>query len=366
MRAARLFVAVLLVVTACGSDREEPGGGGSSATSGQEPAVTSEAADADGQGSSGATDSPPVGAGEGSSAMPDGPVPDLPAETGAPSVAPSSAAPTVVASTVDPSPQVADSETSQASPPAEPDEPSAAPAPPELPAPPTPPEPRPTTWPAFIPADLEWEPATILVFEEDVNVVVPVYDGPNGNRVAFPDGALWSSTDRDNPLVVRVTQGTESDEWVEAALPIRPNGARGWIRTDRFSWSTVTHHVFVDLSDRRLALFEGDELITHTGVIVGKPSTPTPALSGFVVEKLPNHNQQNFSIVLGDWVLLLSFFSEVLNSFGGELPRVSLHGTHIPERLGEALSNFKVRMPNEVVEVIAQEAPLGTVVNIVE
>ena len=80
MRAARLFVAVLLVVTACGSDREEPGcGGGSSATSGQEPAVTSEAADADGQGSSGATDSPPVGAGEGSSAVPDGPVPSEPA-----------------------------------------------------------------------------------------------------------------------------------------------------------------------------------------------------------------------------------------------------------------------------------------------
>ena len=45
---------------------------------------------------------------------------------------------------------------------------------------------------------------------------------------------------------------------------------------------------------------------------------------------------------------------------------MSLHGTHIPERLGEALSNLEVRMPNEVVEVIAQEAPLGTVVNIVE
>ena len=215
-------------------------------------------------------------------------------------------------------------------------------------------------------ADLEWEAATILVFEEDVNVVVPVYDSPDGNRLTFHDGALWSSTDRDNPLVVRVTQGTEGDAWVEAELPIRPNGARGWIRTDRFNWSTVTHHIFVDLSDRRLAFFEGDELITHTRVIVGKPQTPTPAVLGFIVEKLPNHERQNFSIVMGDWVLLLSFFSEVLNSFGGELPRVYLHGTHIPERLGEALSNLEVRMPNEVVEVIAQEAPRGTVVNIVE
>ena len=366
MRSARLFVAVVLVATACGSDREEPGDGGSSATSAQAPAVTSEMADADGQGSSGATDQPPVGASEGSSAVPDGPVPDLPTEPVAPSVAPSSAAPTVVESTVDPSPQVADSEMSQASPPAEPVEPSAAPTPPEPPAPPTPPEPRPTTWPSFIPADLEWEPATILVAREGVNEIIPVYDAPDGNRRTFPDGELWSYTYRRNRLVARVTQGEWGDEWVEAELPIRPNGTRGWIRTDKFNWSTVNHHVFVDVSDRSMAFFDGDELITHTRVIVGKPATYTPTLTGFIVEKLANHEQQYGSVVFGDWILMLSFFSETLNSFGGGLPRTAIRGTHIPERVGEALSNGGVRTPAEPLEIIAQQAPLGTVVRIVE
>ena len=198
-----------------------------------------------------------------------------------------------------------------------------------------------------------------------MNEIIPVYDAPDGNRLTFPDGELWSYTYRGNRLVVRVTQGAEGDEWVEAELPIRPNGTRGWIRTDKFSWSTVNHHILVDVSDRSIAFFDGDELITHARVIVGKPATPTPTLPGFIVEKLPNHNQQNGSVVFGDWILMLSFFSEALNSFGGGLPRIALRGTHIPERVGEALSNGGPRIPNDIIEVIAQEAPLGTAVNVV-
>ena len=365
MRAARMFVAVLLLATACGSDREDPGDGGSSATSAQAPAVTTEAAD--GQGSSGATDHPPVGASEGSSALPDGPVPDLPTEPVARSVTPSSEARTVVEPTSESSPQVADGEVSQASPPTELDEPSAAPTPPEPPPiPPTPPEPPSTTWPSFVPADLEWEPATILVSKEGVNEVIPVYDAPDGNRLTFPDGELWSYTYRGNRLVVRVTQGAEGDEWVEAELPIRPNGTRGWIRTDKFNWSTVNHHIFVDVSDRSMAFFDGDELITRTRVLVGTRATPTPKLTGFIAEKLANHEQQVGSILYGDWILMLSFFSEALNSFGGGLPRTAIRGTLIPERVGEALSNGGVRTPAEPLEIIAQQAPLGTVVRIVE
>ena len=165
--------------------------------------------------------------------------------------------------------------------------------------------------------------------------------------------------------MARVLQGAEGDEWVQVELPVRPNGARGWVRAEHFNWSVVSHHVLIDVSDRSVALYEGDNLVASTRAIVGKPATPTPTLSGFLVEKLPNHSQENGSIVLGDWILMLSFFSEALNSFGGGLPRIALHGTHIPERVGEALSNGCIRIPNDIVETIARQAPLGTVVNIV-
>ena len=220
----------------------------------------------------------------------------------------------------------------------------------------------------FVPTDLEWEPATILTFEGAADEIVPVYDAPDGERLTFQDAdqpsAAWFSNPL--PLVVRVVQGFEGDEWAEVELPVRPNGSRGWIRTAGFAWSRVDHHIFVDLSERGLAFFEGDELITHTGVIVGAPDRPTPTASGFIVGKLPNHDQQVSSVVFGDWILPLSFFSEALNSFGGGLPRIALVGSHIPERMGEALTAFEVRMPNEIVEIIAREAPVGTTVRIVE
>ena len=227
-------------------------------------------------------------------------------------------------------------------------------APPPAPAPPVTP-----------PAAPPWQPVTVLIARDDVNGVIPVYDAPDGSRLSFPDGELWSYTFRGNRLVVRVTQGSQGDEWVQAELPVRPSGVRGWIRTENFDWSTHNHHVLVDVSDRRVTLFDGDTAVVSTRAIVGKSSTPTPALRGFIVEKLPNHNQQNASVVLGDWVLMLSFFSEALSSFGGGLPRIALHGTHIPGSVGQALSNGCIRIPNNIIETIARRAPLGTVVDVV-
>ena len=224
-----------------------------------------------------------------------------------------------------------------------------------------PPPPPPLASPSAVPV---WEPATILIAKEDVNRIIPVYDAPGGTRLAFPDGDVWSYTFERNRLVVRLTQGSLGDEWVEVELGVRPNGVRGWVRAGDFNWTTVNHHVHIDVSDRTVALYDGDALVASTRAIVGKPATPTPTLRGFISEKLPNNAQQNGSVVYGNWILFLSFYSEVLNSFGGALPVVALHGTHIPERVGEALSNGCIRVPNDIIEVIARRAPLGTVVNV--
>ena len=244
---------------------------------------------------------------------------------------------------------------------AEPREPVESPPPPSPPSP-EPPSPEPPSSPP--PAIPAWSPVTILVAKENVNGIVPVYDGPGGNRLSFRDGEVWGDTFRGNRLVVRVLEGSPGDEWAQVELPVRPNGSRGWIRTANFNWSTVRHHVLIDISERSVTLYNGDDMVVSTRAIVGKPSTATPTLRGFIVEKLPNHSQQHASIVLGDWILMLSFFSEALDTFSGGLPRIALHGTHIPDRVGEALSNGCIRIPNNIVEVIARTAPLGTVVNI--
>ncbi len=358
--AGRLISAIIVVavlVAACGANVGEP------------PAVAEEAAALNGGPLLGAVSSEP----ESGAAPPIPPPVSTPPETSVPVTVSDPSPPptsepvpvTVPVTVPDPEPPsppptsepvpvtVPDPEPPSPPPTSEPAAPPPAPAPP----PPSPPPP-----PAEAPS---WQPVTILVARDDVNGVIPVYDAPGGDRLSFTDGEVWSYTFRGNRLVVRVLQGAQGDEWAQVELPVRPSGSRGWVRAENFTWSTVNHHILVDVSARSVALYEGDNLITSTRAIVGKSATPTPALRGFIVEKLPNHSQQNASVVLGDWILMLSFFSEALTSFGGGLPRIALHGTHIPERVGEALSNGCIRIPNNIIETIARRVPLGTVVNVV-
>ena len=210
----------------------------------------------------------------------------------------------------------------------------------------------------------QWAPAVILTAKENVNRTIPVYEEPGGLQISLADGPLYSYTYRGNRLVLRVAEGSSTDQWVQVYLPVRPNGTRAWVEAKYFNRSVVRHHVLVDLSDRLVALFEGDELITYTRAIVGKPSTPTPARTGYIVEKLPNHSRQNGGAAYGDWILMLSFFSDTLDSFAGGLPRVALHGTNVPWRVGQAISNGCIRLPNEAINTIARNAPLGTVVRV--
>ncbi len=201
--------------------------------------------------------------------------------------------------------------------------------------------------------------------------VVPVFDAPGGTRLEFKDGDFWSYTYRENPIVVRVLQGSPGDEWVYVDLPMRPwdnlkrpNGVRGWIRPDNFNWQTVNHHVQIDLSDAngnpRVDFWNGDTWITGTYAIIGKPSTFTPVMDAFLLEKFPGYNE-----VVGTHILMLSGFSTVYETFGGGLPRIAMHGTHIPGRVGEKLSNGCIRIPNNIIELIETQAPLGTRVNII-
>ena len=216
-----------------------------------------------------------------------------------------------------------------------------------------------------------WQSQRILVARPDWRDIVPVYDAPNGSEISFKDGPLWSYTYRGSQLVVRVMQGSEGDEWVEAELPMRPwdnlsrpNGVRGWLRTKNFEWRTVNHHIQIDLADEngnpRVDFWDGDTWITGTYAIIGKASTHTPVMNSFLVEKFPGDNP-----VLGNHVMMLSGFSTALEEFNGGLPRIALHGTHIPERVGERLSNGCIRIPNRWIDLINQQAPLGTSVSII-
>lgn len=153
----------------------------------------------------------------------------------------------------------------------------------------------------------------------------------------------------------------EQDEYLQVQLPVRPNESTGWIRRDEVVLSEVTTRAKVDLTTNSLKVWDGSEVIVETNAAVGKPSTPTPLGTFYVrdiIEKWPGS-------AYGSFILGLSGYSEVLETFGGGEPAIAIHGTNRPGLIGQEVSNGCIRIPNDLVELLAETLPLGTPVEIV-
>ena len=110
-----------------------------------------------------------------------------------------------------------------------------------------------------------------------------------------------------------------------------------------------------------MTVWDGPAVVVETTAVIGSPSTPTPLGSFFVNDFIEKYEGSAY----GPHILSLSGFSEALETFGGGIPVIAIHGTNRPELMGGAHSNGCIRIPNEVVEVLADTVPVGTPVDIV-
>lgn len=149
--------------------------------------------------------------------------------------------------------------------------------------------------------------------------------------------------------------------WLEVALPVRPNGSTGWIRSAGVEQREVDLAVHVDLSARRLVVTDGGVAVLETPVAVGADGTPTPKGTFFVVDKLDTGRADG---PYGPYAFGLSAHSDVLTEFAGGDGQVGIHGTADPGSIGNAASNGCIRVPNDVVVVLEGLLPLGTPVTI--
>lgn len=159
-----------------------------------------------------------------------------------------------------------------------------------------------------------------------------------------------------------VVDDTSSDTHVKVSLPVMPNGQEGWIPRDEVDLSLVEHRAEVDLSDATVTVWAGDELVVTTRAVTGRPSAPTPVGRFYVRDIIA---QPDPAGGYGPFILALSGFSEVLETFEGGLPALALHGTDRPDQIGSALSSGCLRVPNDIITTLAETVPLGTPVTIV-
>jgi lipoprotein-anchoring transpeptidase ErfK/SrfK len=180
---------------------------------------------------------------------------------------------------------------------------------------------------------------------------------------AAPTQTLPATTTFGTPrvlLVAEVGQGP-SQGWLQVLLPVRPNGATGWVRADDVELRDVALEVRVDLAGRALTVLDAGQQVLSTKTAIGDHDHPTPTGRFYVVDKLRTPDAQG---PYGPYALGLSAHSEVLTEFGGGDGQVGIHGTNVPSSIGRAASHGCLRVDNAIVEKLAHLLPLGTPVTI--
>ncbi len=148
--------------------------------------------------------------------------------------------------------------------------------------------------------------------------------------------------------------------WYKLSLPGRPNGQRGWVRADRMSVSPARNRIVVQRGKRTIEVrrISDRKLILRDVVAVGTPTAPTPLGRNYYVTESFVPDDPFF----GPFALATSAYSSLTDWPGGGV--AGIHGTSLPELLGQAVSHGCVRVRNRVARKLAALAPPGTPIDI--
>ena len=156
-------------------------------------------------------------------------------------------------------------------------------------------------------------------------------------------------------LVAKTARDAHGDPWLRILLPIRPNGAAGWVRMGAVSVQKSRQRIVVDLSDKTLRYYRDGHLQHDFSVGIGRPETPTAVGTFYVWAQVP---QASPSGPYGVFALGLSGFSPVLIDWPGG-GRMAIHGTANPGDRGQMVSHGCVRVFNDDMATL-RHVPLGT------
>jgi lipoprotein-anchoring transpeptidase ErfK/SrfK len=175
-----------------------------------------------------------------------------------------------------------------------------------------------------------------------------------------PSGAAPGTT---YPLRMLVVE--DRGDWIRVLLPIRPNGASGWVRRADVTLDKPNdYRILVELGAHQITVWKGAEVVLQEPVGVGASGrTPTTKGLFYIVDAFDVLPSQQGAY--GPYAFALSGYSEVLQTFGdGGTGVLGLHGTSDPSGLGRDVSNGCIRMSNSGITKLYKLLPLGTPVEI--
>jgi hypothetical protein len=144
--------------------------------------------------------------------------------------------------------------------------------------------------------------------------------------------------------------------WYRVQLPIRPNGATGYVRARDVELFRVRTRIEVDLSERRVDFLRGGRLVLRVTAAIGGDGTPTPTGRFYVNQRLLSGDPSG---PYGPGGIGISAFSPVLTGWTQGGP-IAIHGTNDPSSIGKAASYGCLRIENRHAERMLRANPEGT------
>ena len=148
--------------------------------------------------------------------------------------------------------------------------------------------------------------------------------------------------------------------WYRVQLPLRPNGATGFVAASTVTVRAVRTRLDVDLSKRRLSFFRDGRLVLAVTAGVGAPGTPTPTGRYYVNQRL---HAPDPSGPYGAGGIGISAFSPVLIDWAQGGP-IAIHGTNDPSSVGRSVSHGCIRIENRLLRRLFRATETGSPVNI--
>jgi len=185
---------------------------------------------------------------------------------------------------------------------------------------------------------------------------VALYSGPGAPAAS---GSLSNPTREGVPLTFLVR--AQQADWLQVQIPARPNGAMAWVRAADVQERMIANHIVVEVGGRRLTAFdpEGNVLLQEP-VGIGQDRYPTPVGEFYVDAHFDNPGG-----AYGVYMLSVAGFSDVLETFGGGVGQIAIHGTNQPQLIGGKISHGCIRMTNDSITRLKAFAPTGTPVSVV-
>jgi hypothetical protein len=154
-------------------------------------------------------------------------------------------------------------------------------------------------------------------------------------------------------LVVGATGERDGSCRLEVRLGGRPNTAHGWVLASRVALRPTAWRIEISRARGTATLLHSGRRVGRWRVVVGKPSTPTPA-GLFAIGDSFRSPPTSFD---GAWIVTLSAHSDVLDRFEGGDGQVALHGrggASLADRLGSAASHGCIRFANHAIDSIVR------------